>query len=159
MDKEMELVDLKKNYEIVAKQYGLPDFKTMNEEFEIEKITHESETLLRAVRKVILEKILNSMSFLEILLNPVNVPRMYVSFVRGLSADDKKEIDKIYDSFAALGLEGLDNEIDYSEKAEAELIKKCISTWNSIKPEFRKIITNMKKPVVEDVKKERSYYG
>lgn len=159
MDKEMELADLKKNYELLAKQYGLPEFKVMNEEFEIEKIIHESDTLLRAVRKVILEKILNSMSFLEMLLNPVNVPRMYVSFVRGLSAEDKKQIDKIYDLFAALGLEGLDNEVDYSEKAEAELIKNCVSTWNSIKPEFRKIITNMKSPAVEDVKKERSYYG
>lgn len=154
----MELKELKKAYEPLAKKYKLPNFKELNEEFEVEKIDYESEIVLKAVRKCMMEKIINTLGFFEMLLNPVNVPRMYIPYVRAMGLDDKKDIDKIYDSFAALSLSALDAEVDYSESGEAEMVKKIFSAWNSIKPEFRRVMANMKKPI-SNVKKERSYYG
>ena len=155
----MGIKELKNSYDLLAKKYKLPDFKEVNENFEIEKRDKESDILLKAIRKTAMEKIINSLGFLEMLLNPMNVPRMYMNYVRSITTEDKKDIDKIYDSFSALSLEALGVEIDYSEKGEAELIKKIFSTWVSVKPEFRRILANMKKPMVNGVKKEKSYFG
>jgi hypothetical protein len=155
----MELKEIKREYEVLAKKYSLPNFKQLNEEFEVERINHESETVLRAVRKAVMEKMINMLGFLEMFINPVNVPRMYIPYIKSISAADKKEIDKIYDDVSALTMEGLDYEVDYSEEGEAKLIKKTFDMWNSVKPSLRKILANMRKPVADDSKKERSYYG
>ena len=72
----MELKDLKKEYSDLAEKYKLPSFKELNENFEIEKIDKDTEILLRDVRKVMMEKIVNSLGFLEMFLNPMNAPRM-----------------------------------------------------------------------------------
>ncbi|MBS3091659.1 hypothetical protein J4217_04415 [Candidatus Pacearchaeota archaeon] len=155
----MNLKETKKEYSALAKKYKLPEFNKLNEEFEIEKLEHESETLVRAIRKIMMEKVINSMNFLEMLLNPMNAPRMYMMYVRAMQIDDKKDIDRIYDSFATLSLDALANEIDYSEKNEAELIKRIFAVWNALKPEFRRIIASIKKPISNDIKKEKSYFG
>lgn len=155
----MELKEIKKEYEKLAMKYKLPGFGELNENFEIEKIEIESDTFLRAVRKIMMEKIVNSLGFIEMLLNPMNAPRMYLNYLRVMTLDDKNSIDKIYSSFADLSVLSLEREVDYDEKAEAELIKKIVKTWNEAKPEFRKILTNIKKPNSTDLKKEKSYYG
>jgi len=155
----MELADLIKSYSALAKKYKLPSFKELNEDFEIDKIDRESECLLRLVRKVIMEKIVNSLAFLDMILNPINAPRVYLAYLKSLGSEDKKNIDKIYDVLSELSVFSLDLEIDYSEKNEAELIIKIYKVWNSIKPNFRSILASMKKPVVNNIRKERSFYG
>lgn len=145
----MELKDIKMGYEVSAKKYKLPNFKELNEEFEIERINHETETVLRAVRKVMMEKVINMLGFLEMFLNPVNVPRMYMPYIKSISASDKKVIDKMYDDFSALTMEGIDYEVDYTEEGEAKLIKKTFDMWNSVKPSLRRLLSNMKNPAAE----------
>ncbi len=155
----MELKELKKNYSILAKKYKLPSFENLNENFEIDKIDRETETPLRLIRKVMMEKLVNSMGFLDLLLNPVNAPRMYVSYSRSLSIEDRKVIDEIYSILGDVSLSSLELEIDSSEKKEAEIIKRICSAWESVKPKFRKIMTNMKKPNKVIAKKDKTYFG
>ncbi|MBU0466253.1 MAG: hypothetical protein KJ718_01990 [Nanoarchaeota archaeon] len=155
----MELNELKKEYAKLAKTYGLPSFNETDKCFEISKIDKESDTLLRAIRKVMMEKIVNSLGFVEMLLNPMNAPRMYLAYIKSIGFEDKKAIEKIYGTFADLSVVSLEREVDYGEKEEAELIKKIIKTWNELKPEFRKILKNMKKPNNDLKKRERSYFG
>ncbi len=155
----MELKDLKHNYNALAKKYALPSFKELNEDFEIEKIDKNTDALLKIIRKIMMEKIINSLSFAEFLLNPMNAPRIYAGYVRSISPDDRKHIEKIYSTLGALSILSLDLEIDYSEKKEAEMIKKIYNTWTSLKPDFRKIFEDMKRPNGVVVKKERAYFG
>jgi len=155
----MELDDLKKSYSVLTKKYKLPSFKELNEDFEIDKIDRDSECLLRLIRKVMMEKIVNSLGFLDMILNPVNAPRVYLAYLKALNADDQKNINKIYDALSELSVFSLDLEIDYSEKNESELIVKIHKVWNSLKPNFRSILASMKRPVVNNTKKERSFYG
>ena len=89
----MDLKELKKHYEILSKKYKLPSFKELNEDFDIEKIDKESDILLKVVRKVMMEKIVNSLGFIEMLLNPMNSPRMYHAYLNSMSVEDKKAID------------------------------------------------------------------
>ena len=155
----MEIEELRKEYLSLEKKYKLPSFQELNENFEIGKVDRDVGALLRAIRKAMMEKIVNSMSFVEMLLNPMHAPRMYHLYIRTMSAEDKKSIDKIYDEFSNISMLSLEREIDYSEKEEAELIKKVFAVWSNLKSEFRKILVNMKKPTDNSVKKERSYFG
>lgn len=154
----MELEKIKKEYEKFLKKYKLPDFNALNEEFEIEKLERESETILRAVRKVMMEKIVNSLGFLEMLLTPMNAPRMYFAYIKTMSSGDKQKIEKMYSLLSDMSLIALEREIEYSEKGEAELINSLFKGWNEIKRDFVKIVENIKKPNNQIAKKEKSYF-
>ena|SRR3989338_6628828 len=155
----MDLQNIKDEYSKLAKKYNLTSFQLLNEDFEIDKIDKQTDCLLRLIRKVMMEKIVNSLGFLEFLLNPINAPRIYLGYARTMSQEDKKEVEKIYSVLGELSISSLTLEIDYSEKGEAELIKKIYNLWNSVKPGFRKILKNMNMPLNNVVKKEKSYFG
>lgn len=155
----MELKELKSGYEKLAKKYKLPSFSELNRDFEIEKLDKDTELLLRTIRKFMMEKTVNSINFLEMLINPVNMPRMYMPYVRTMDTEDRKIIDKIYGRLAQLTLESLQLEVHSQEEAEAELIKKSFATWKELKQDFSRIITNIRNPREFVSKKERSYFG
>ena len=154
----MELIDLKKQYEPLSKKHKLPSFEKLNEDFEIDKIDRETDFLLRLVRKTMMEKIINSLGFIEMLLNPVNAPRLYLGYIKSISQEDKEKIDKIFEALADLSLNSLSLELSSDESKEAELIQKIFSKWNELKPDFNKIMDDMKNPKAVS-KKEKSYYG
>ena len=156
----MEVEEIKKEYGKFEKKFKLPSFSVLNDNFEVGKIENDGGSLLRAVRKTMVEKVVNSMSFLDMLLNPLQAPRMYHVFIRAMSIEDKKTIDKIYGMLAEISVASLEREIDYDEKAEAELIIKINQAWEKAKPDFRNLIKNIQKPNNNFVKKDRgSYFG
>ncbi len=158
----MELNVLKKAYGAFAQQYRLPPFRIMNEYFEIEKIEKESDSLLRVVRKVMMEKIVNSLGFVEMLLTSINAPRTYHAYIKTMSSDDRKNLELLYWNLSQLSMDSLALEIETSEKAEADLIKKICTTWGEIRPLFRDIMHHMQQLSGEkqtNVKRERSYFG
>ena len=155
----MELDELKKEYSKLEKKYSLPKFKELEENFEIGKLDKETDTLLRSIRKVMIEKIINSINFIEMLLNPMNAPRMYFNYIRSMNSEDKNTIEKSYTILSGISLISLEREIDYSEKGEADLIKAILKSWNDVKPEFRKIVERIKSPNLTVVRKERNYFG
>ncbi len=156
----MELDKFKTEYETLAKRFSLPKFMDLNLDFEIDKFDGETDFLLRAIRKLMMEKIVNSISFLEMLINPINAPRMYINYVSSMSSEDRKVIEDIYSVLTELSISSLSLEIDYSEKNEAALIKETHQKWSSLKPNFKNIVSNIKKPNnIKSVRKERSYFG
>ncbi|MEK6892712.1 MAG: hypothetical protein AABX07_00760 [Nanoarchaeota archaeon] len=156
----MELKELKKRYSELEKKYKLPAFRSMNEDFEIEKINLESEVLLRVIRKIMMDKVLSFLNFIErVITNPVGLPRIYYGYVKAMDNNDKIELEKLYDSFGELSLDAFKLEVYTSEKEEAELIKKISRTWQLSKPELIKVAAKMKTPESQVVKKEKSYFG
>lgn len=154
-----ELKDFKEKYDSLAGKYKLPDFSKLNGDFEVDKIDKESEYFLRVVRKVMMEKVVNSLNFLDMLVNPVNAPRIYHAYIKGMSVEDRKVIDEIYSALGKLSLESLAMEIGYDEKKEAELISEVFKVWGEMKPKFEKVMGNMKKPNANEFKRERGYFG
>lgn len=154
----MEFKDFKKEYELKAAKFSLPKFKELEEDFEIRRIESE-DLILRSVRKIMMDKIVNTLGFLEMLLNPMNAPRMYHAFLNSLTVSDTKRIEEMYGRLGELSILSLEREIDYDEKSEAEMIKKIIKVWNGVKGDFREILGKMKKPSQVNDKKERSYFG
>lgn len=155
----MKFDKVKEIYGDLAKRYKLPSFKELNEDFEIYKAGKDKDCLLRSVRKVMMDKIVNAMGFLEMLLNGVNVPRMYLPYLKTATLEDRKSMEKIYSVLSELSILSLQLELNYSERGEADLIKKVSSSWKSIRPEFKKIMGNVHKPSLDTPRKDRSYFG
>ena len=155
----MEVKELKSAYDSLEKKHKLPSFVELNENFEIEKIDRESDTMLRTIRKIMMEKIVNSLSFLEMVLNPVNAPRMYFPFIKSMTTKDRELLEKLYWHFSELSASSLSREIHHDEKKEAELIKKTNSTWNELKEDFSVLLEKIQRPQQNDAKKEKSYFG
>ncbi|MEK6928766.1 MAG: hypothetical protein AABW65_02320 [Nanoarchaeota archaeon] len=151
--------EIKKKYGELAKEYKLPSFKELNDDFEIEEIEKNNENFLRTIRKFMMKKIFNSLEFLEMLGNPQNPPRLYLNYIMSISQEEKKENDVLYSSLGELILNSLSLEINPSEKKEAEAIKKIYSVWNSQKERFKKIIDKIQKPNNIINKKEKTYFG
>ena len=154
----MEKEELKKKYVALAGKYDLPDYAEINQAFEIEKIDTDSDILLKVIRKIVVEKIVHSLSFVEMLLNPINTSQMYYSYIKSMDEEDKKFLDETYKSFFEISTDSLLREIDYSEKGEAEIIKKVCKAWNERKKGFKRVLSNINNPKVGE-KKERSYFG
>ncbi|MEM4271691.1 MAG: hypothetical protein QXD13_01215 [Candidatus Pacearchaeota archaeon] len=155
----MKLKELKEKYDVVAKKYKLPNFEELNADFEIENIRKESDILLRVVRKVMMTKVTNFMNFIEMIQNPVNAPRFYFAYIKAMSSEDKRELEKIYGELADIYLEALGLEIEYDEKGEAEMTSKIYKSWISIKPRFKKIIADIKGAGSATNAKEKTYFG
>lgn len=151
--------DLKKAYSENAEKYKLPSFKELNEEFEIEKIDKDSEILLKVIRKVMIDKIINSLNFLEILMNPVNTPRIYLTGLSNFTVENKKMLDKLYTDFGALSLKSIKLDITYDNDNEAILIKEIFDVWQSSRAPFLKIVEALANPIQNGEKKEKNYFG
>lgn len=155
----MELKDFKVEYAKLQKKYSLPSFNDLNNDFEIDKLDKDTDFLLRDIRKKMLEKIVNSIGFLEMLVNPMNAPRMYIPYIKSMTSEDKDLIDKMYGVFADISLMSLELEIEDTEKKEVELINHMVKTWNSFRSDFYSLVVKMRKPIDNGAKKEKSYYG
>ena len=154
-----ELKNLTEKYEKYEKKYKLPTFSELNSAFEIDKIDREPEFLLRVIRKVIMEKIVNSLSFLDMLSNPMNSPRIYHAYIKGMNVKDKEIIDKLYNIFGELSVESIGMELEYNEKKEAEFIGLVYKSWNDVKKDFSEIMDNMMNPNSISDKREKDYFG
>ena len=138
---EQKLEKLKKDYEVLRKKYSLPDFKKLNEDFGIDKATEtETDILIREVRRLIGDKIVNYMRFIENLINPMNVPMFIFSIIKLLDAEEKKKLSEIYQELMKKEIQFIELDLEFDEKKEAEFIKDSYEFWQGIKKDLLKII-------------------
>jgi large-conductance mechanosensitive channel len=143
---EQKLEKLKKEYEALKKKHDIPDFKDLNEDFNIEKIAEsETEILIREVRKFMGDKMMNYMRFIENLLNPVNVPMFIFSIVKLLNAEEKKELSEIYKEIMKKEIQFIELDLEFNEKKEAEFVKNAYEFWQRIKKDMLKIMDKINK--------------
>jgi hypothetical protein len=153
-----ELSKFKKDYEVLVGKYDLPSFDGLNERFEIGKIDKESGILLKDVRKIMMESVFNFLNFLEMLMNPVNAPRMYHVAIKKMGDGEREKIEKIYSGFSTLIVRSMKAEIDYSEDGEAKLIRDVFNKWEELKGDFKFILDFIENPG-DSKKKKRDYLG
>ena len=143
---EQKLEKLKKDYEVLKKEYNLPSFEKLNEDFCIEKISDsETEILIREVRRFMGDKMMNYMRFIENLLNPVNVPMFIFSIIKLLDAEEKKELSEIYKGLMKKEIQFIELDLEFNEKKEAEFVKSAYEFWQGIKEDMLKIIDKINK--------------
>ena len=158
---KQKLGRLKREYETLRKRYILPDFKSLNEDFQIEKIAEsETEMLIREIRKFMADKMLNYLRFLENLLNPVNSPMSIFSIVKLLNNEEKKEISEIYKKLLEKEIQIIELDLSFDEKKEAEFIKNSCEFWQTIKKDLLKIIREINKKWDDKFEaNDKGYFG
>lgn len=152
---------LKESYESLKQKYKLPDFKFLNDNFEIENIDiGETELLAKMIRKHITEKIFYVLRSLEMFLGPQNAPLFIFEVLKSFTDADKALIRELYTKIAQYEIEAFGLEAGYNEKNEAEFIKKFSDDWKNISESLGKIYASMKEGHKKESKKSsKSYLG
>lgn len=161
MSEESSLDILKKDYIKLQKKYMLPSFKELNEEFDIEKVAeHETEFLVREVRKAVMEKVIAYLRFIEMLLNPSNAPMFFFALVKGLTSQDKRILERSYEKLGSFEIDVIELDCRYSEKDEADFIKKVFREWKYIEDEMLKLVEILRRNWNQKSgKNDRGYFG
>lgn len=158
---EMSLAVLKKEYEKLRTRYKLPSYIELNEEFDIEKLQdHETDTLLREIRKIMMDKSIAYLRFIEMLLNPANAPMFFFGLLKNLEASEKKLLEDTYSKLGKIEIEVINIDNDYSEEKEARFVLHLFKEWQEVKKDMTKIskflVQNWEK---KTGKRDRGYLG
>lgn len=160
-DQNLNLERLKQGYNLLKEQHNLPDFTKLNELFDIEEIESDSEFLLRKVRRVVADRISGYLRFIEIILNPSNAPLFFFKLIKKLDETDKNLLNELYESLGKFEIEVIALDLEYSEKNEADFIKKSyVLLKENISMKLLKIIKKMSNGAgLEKLEEKRSYFG
>ncbi len=144
--KEQSLGKLKKEYSKIQKKHSLPSFEEMNKEFQIEKISEsETEHLIREVRKYMAEKFSHYMRFVEVVLNPTNVPMFIFSIVKAITQEERNKLISIYKKLSKIEVDMIEIDLVFSEKKEADFIKEAHKTWHEIRNDLLSVVEVVRK--------------
>ena len=140
-----KLHKLKVQYSSLKKKYKLPEFSKLNEDFEIEKLQeHETDFLLREIRRTMVEKISVVLKFLEIMINPNEAsPAFVFAMIKEMKPDMKKSVENMYKELSLVEISSITRDIDYDEKAEAKFIKEHTKKWEATKKDLGLLIKSL----------------
>jgi len=146
MTDEWNLNRLKENYDLFEGKYNLPSFEKLNEDFQIEKVAeYETDFVLKEIRENITGKFLNYLRFIETLINPTNGPMFMFAVIKTLGAKEKEKLTELYKKIATIDIDLIELDLEYSEKKEADSIKRYYEIWQGIKKELIEIVDVIKK--------------
>ena len=144
--KESLIAKLKKEYSKIQKKHSLPSFEEMNREFQIEKISEtETEHLIREVRRYMSEKFSNYMRFVEVVLNPTNVPMFIFSIVKAITQEERNKLVAVYKKLSKIEVDLIEVDLVFSEKKEADFIKNSHKTWHEIRDDLLSVVGVIRK--------------
>jgi len=158
MTEESNVEKLKVKYKPLMKKYSLPDFKTLNENFEIGLVSEDTDLILKRVRKQMMEKVFGIIRTLETFLNPQNAPIFVFNIIKLFSQEDKERISKIYEQLSSYEVDSFGLEIEYSEDHEAELIKVISKDWVDVQKGLVLVYKAMGSKK-ESKKEDKGYFG
>ena len=86
---------IKHKYNSLKEKYSLPDFKKLDEDFDIIcKIENNTDTPLREVRKAMVFKFSSLLNFVELMLNPASGSMFHMYLVKGVNGIEKELKEK-----------------------------------------------------------------
>lgn len=162
MEKDKCNLDLfKEDYKDVQKQFDLPNFEELNQDFQIEKIADiETDYLLREIRKMMADKIGNYLRFIETLLNPSNVPMFVYTMIKNFENNDKELLSELYKKLAKIETNLVRLDLQYNEQAEAEFIKSNFTLWQEAKTSLIQLMDKVdEKWDNKTVNNGKNYFG
>lgn len=142
MESEENEKTAQEQYESLS--YELPTFKSITEDFDIEKVFEkESSFLLREIRHAILEKINAYSQLLETFQNPGSSPMFILTLLRNTNEEDREVIQDVYSKLAKIQIDSVKLDTVYKESNEAVFIKETAETWQDLKLKILKLIEKL----------------
>jgi len=160
INQDSDQFDIENSYNNLKKNYILPDFNALTEDFDIEKI-QDKETifLAREIRRIINEKITAYIHLFETLINPTQPPMFVFKILKGISIKEKEQIQEFYNILSKTQLQIMKLDTVYSEKAEVEFINENFKTWQKTKTKIYRLFEILEENFENgNTEKERSYF-
>jgi len=146
-------------YTALRKTYGLPEWKVLSEYFDVGKL-EESENVLQAIIKQIMEKLDGYIKFFEELLQPENLHSMHEA--EKLTEKHKTNISKIYKTLMYYYRACCEVSVMNKFEEQAALINDLCKEWPAQRKELLIIVTFVKKSwnTSEEIKyQSEGYFG
>jgi hypothetical protein len=150
---------MEEEYDKIKEKFELPEFKEIDDEFQIATIETENQHLPREIAKKMNEKIEFITTILEEILNPERLSSLQESSM--FNEENKKDILEIYRKLNFYHRQNTLLEVSYVEEDNISFIKDFFNTWKEISPKIKKTIKKMRDSWKNnnDKKLELNYYG
>jgi len=157
---EEDQYDIEKEYNELSKKYSLPDFETLTQDFDIEKLCEKETTFLaREIRRTINEKIAAYIHLFETLINPQSPPMFVFKILKNMTTEEKEQIQKFYKSLSRTQIQIMKLDTIYSEESEIFFIKETYKVWQEMKPKVNSLFESFEtKFDKEDITNKTSYF-
>ncbi len=133
---------LRKDFEDVRSQYGLPNWEHLDWYFEISTTEYNDFFPLRCIRRKMIEKLVSTCDRLALVLHPEqDLASIYDNM--HLSDSIRKEIFAVYKRLMVLIRKSGFYEMEGNNEGEAHLITEISRTWDETKEDLRKFFLLM----------------
>jgi len=156
----MPTKDTEKQYNELSKKFLLPEFKNLNEEFEISDL-EETSFLLRAIIRRIAEKFDFYTTMLEEVLQPDTSNLYAMHETRFFDENEKKQMYELYSRLMNFNRQSIEVNLEHNEKNEVGFINNVFNEWDELKQELLGFINKMKSSwkIEADIKEDLGYLG
>ena len=150
-------MDIKKYYEELKKKAKLPDFETVDSEFQIGEIDKGNYGL--QISEKIAEKTDRFRKFLEEYLHADGSSVAVLMEIKGMNEKDKESINLMYKEIVLIERNLALAELDNRDESYGAFIEESLRKWQEVKPGLKELILKAKESWMDTskVKEELSY--
>jgi len=151
--------EIEKQYGELRKRHKLPEFKDMDNEFEISDL-EETSFLLRAILRRIAERLDFYSTMLEEVLQPdTNLYAMHET--RYFDDDEKKRMYELYTRLMNFNRQSIEVSLSRNEGEEADFVSSMFNEWKNLRQDLLKYIKKMRASwkTEADIKEDLGYLG
>ena len=148
-------------YNELRKKLKLPEFKSLDSEFEISDL-EETNFLLRAIIRRIAEKLDFYTTMLEEILQPDTSNLYAMHETKFFDEDEKKQMYELYTKLMNFNRQSIEVSLEHNENKEADFINSLFDEWKSLKQELLRFVKKMRaswKTEEADIKEDLGYLG
>ncbi len=157
-------MDLKKEYETLAKKYKLPDYENLDREFELLYVMDikEIKYVLRFIRRRINDKVAWGCTMVQSILQPNPGSLVNLQESNCFTKEDKQKLFSLLKAMMLLERRSLLLDIHLNEKEDAGFVTEAFKQWQLFKEEIFWAAEKMHdhwKNVEEEKRPRDQYFG
>ena len=152
--------DIEKQYNELRKKFKLPEFKDLDNEFEISDL-EETNFLLKAIIRRIAERFDFYTTMLEEVLQPDTSNLYAMHETRFFDENEKKRMYDLYSRLMNFNRQFIEVTLENNEKNAVDFINSIFNEWNGLKQELLGVINKMKSSWKTEtyIKEDLGYLG
>jgi hypothetical protein len=153
-------IDIETSYKELLKKLKLPDFKILDDEFEISSLESEK-FLLRNILRKIEEKLESSVTFIGSIVQPDGTTLSGMHETRFLTGDEKNNMYLLFKKMMKSYREIEELLISNDENGQASFLNIFLPDWIKMRIELRKYLAKMKESWTHETTREEDvgYFG
>lgn len=135
--------EIEKKYNELRKKHKLPEFKEIDEEFEISGL-EETNFLLRAIIRRIAEKLDFYTTMLEEILQPDTSNLYAMHETRFFDENEKNRMYDLYSRLMDFNRQSIELSLERNEKNDVDFINNIFNDWKQLKQELLRFVKKMR---------------